>query len=200
MATDNKGRNQDSGRVHQKARTRQALVQTLHSLVSAGVDPSVADVAEAAGISRTTAYRYFPDQQALLQAAIPEIASSTLLPAGVTGDSRTRLELALAAHFEFMRRWEPQLRAALRASLLPGTPQPGLRRGRAVGWYVDALSPLETERPEIDTHELAVRLRSVAGLEPYLWLTDVGGVDPDRACEIMRDNAVAVFVAALGSS
>jgi len=189
----------ESGRVRQKARTRQALVQTLQLLLAAGDDPSVADVAEAAGISRTTAYRYFPDQQALLQAAMPETAASGLLPHGAGGDPVARLDATLVVHFDFIRRWEPQLRAALRASLLPGAAEPSLRGGRAVRWYEDALSPLQTERPVIDVHDLAVRLRSVAGIESYVWLTDVGGVDRDRACEIMRDNALAVLRVALGT-
>ena len=175
-------------------------MQTLHVLLAAGDDPSVADVAEAAGISRTTAYRYFPDQRTLLQAAIPETGASSLLPEGTAGDPVTRLELTLAMHFEFIRRWEPQLRAALRASLLPGAAEPSLRGGRAIRWYQDALSALATERPEVDIHDLAVRLRSVAGIEPYVWLTDVGGVTPIQACEIMRDNALAVLRAALPAS
>jgi AcrR family transcriptional regulator len=197
--TNDNGLRQQAGRLNQKARTRQVLVATLHTLLAGGIDPSVADVAEAAGISRTTAYRYFRDQQALLRAAIPETASSTLLPDSVESDPRVRFGLALTAHFDFIRRWEPQLRAALRASLVPGAPQPGLRGGRAVAWYADALSPLHSERPEIDIHDLAVRLRSVAGIEPYVWLTDVGALSPDHAFGIMRDNAVAVLRDALGS-
>lgn len=200
MVTDDNGLRQETGRVRQKARTRQTLEATLRTLLAAGIDPSVADVAEAAGISRTTAYRYFRDQQELLRSAIPETASSTLLPDSVDSDPRIRFELTLEAHFDFIRRWEPQLRAALRASLLPGAPQPGLRGGRAVVWYADALSPLESERPEIDIHDLAVRLRSVAGIEPFIWLTDVGAVDPDHAYEIMRDNAIAVLQHALGQA
>ena len=68
------------GRSAQKARTRQALVSAARDLVAAGTTPTVEDAAEAASISRTTAYRYFPTKRALLLAAHPEIAATSMLP------------------------------------------------------------------------------------------------------------------------
>ncbi|WP_246001469.1 TetR family transcriptional regulator [Allorhizocola rhizosphaerae] len=44
-----------------------------------GTTPKVEDAAEHAHISRTTAYRYFPNQRALLLAAQPHIQPDTLL-------------------------------------------------------------------------------------------------------------------------
>ena len=41
-------------------------------LMERGVIPSVSEVAEAAGVSRATAYRYFPSQAAMSQAAVGE--------------------------------------------------------------------------------------------------------------------------------
>src|SRR5581483_1868469 len=57
------------GRVAQKQRTRMQLLQAARELRAAGRVPSVADVADASGISRTTAYRYFPTQEMLLAEA-----------------------------------------------------------------------------------------------------------------------------------
>src|SRR5690606_1141187 len=45
-----------------RARTRKLMLETASSLMQEGVTPSVSDVAEAAGVSRATAYRYFPSQ------------------------------------------------------------------------------------------------------------------------------------------
>ncbi|MBU4418240.1 MAG: TetR/AcrR family transcriptional regulator [Actinobacteria bacterium] len=191
------GYNDSTGRTRQKARTREALIQALQTLLQSGADPSVAQVAEAAGISRTTAYRYFPDQQALLHAALPETGMATLLPEDAPDDPAARLAQVLDTHLAFLLRWEPQLRAALRASLVPGTTQPALRGGRAVTWFESALAPLAAQRPEIDLHQVAIRLRSVAGIEPYVWLTGVGDLSPDRASEFMRANALAVLADAL---
>ena len=41
-------------------------------LMQAGATPSVSEVAEAAEVSRATAYRYFPSQAALVQAVVDE--------------------------------------------------------------------------------------------------------------------------------
>jgi AcrR family transcriptional regulator len=54
------------GRVNQKQRTRQALVDAAVELMDDGTTPTVAQAAEAALVSRTTAYRYFPTQESLL--------------------------------------------------------------------------------------------------------------------------------------
>ena len=51
-----------TGRSPQKARTRAALVAAARLLLARGVTPTVEQAAEAAVISRTTAYRYFPNQ------------------------------------------------------------------------------------------------------------------------------------------
>ena len=54
------------GRVRQKQRTREALISAARELVADGATPTVEDAASQAGISRTTAYRYFPNQATLL--------------------------------------------------------------------------------------------------------------------------------------
>jgi AcrR family transcriptional regulator len=57
---------ESSGRVNQKHRTRQALVDAAHALRDEGHNPSFAEVAERALVSRATAYRYFPSLEALI--------------------------------------------------------------------------------------------------------------------------------------
>ena len=54
------------GRINQKRRTRVALKEAAAEFVRLGVTPTVAQVAEAALVSKSTAYRYFPSQEALL--------------------------------------------------------------------------------------------------------------------------------------
>jgi AcrR family transcriptional regulator len=64
--------------------------------------PTVEDAAEAAGISRTTAYRHFPNQRALLPAAYPEIQDDAgLLPPDAPADPTARLDLVMRAFLEF---------------------------------------------------------------------------------------------------
>ena len=55
-----------TARLAQKLRTRAALLDAARSLVADGIEPTIAEVADAAMVSRATAYRYFPTQEALL--------------------------------------------------------------------------------------------------------------------------------------
>lgn len=181
----------ESGRSRQKARTRDALVATVRALLAEGATPTVEGVAEAAGVSRTTTYRYFPNQRALLLAAHPEIEQATLLGPDAPSEVRARLDAVLDEHFRVLLDWEPQLRTSLRLSLEPGAAQPVLRGGRAIGWIEDALAPLRDEG--CDTRALAVRVRAVAGIEPYVWLRDVAGQTQQQALATMRRNAHAVL-------
>lgn len=71
---------ESTGRSNQKARTRTALVAAARELLAGGATPTVEDAATHGGISRTTAYRYFPNQRALLLAAHPEVQQRSLLP------------------------------------------------------------------------------------------------------------------------
>src|SRR3954451_3335453 len=60
-----------ASRDNQKRRTRRALVAAAGRLIAAGRRPSVAEVADAAEISRRTAYRYFPSaEQLAVEAAL----------------------------------------------------------------------------------------------------------------------------------
>src|SRR4051812_50019922 len=49
-----------------RLRTRARLLATAARLIADGLTPSTTEVAEAAGVSRRTAYRYFPTQEQLL--------------------------------------------------------------------------------------------------------------------------------------
>jgi AcrR family transcriptional regulator len=68
---------------------------------AAGVTPTVEDAAASASISRTTAYRYFPNKRALLVAAHPEIAATSMLPANPPRDPAARLD-AVVRNFSAM--------------------------------------------------------------------------------------------------
>ena len=63
---------EQSGRTQQKRRTRDQLIAAARDLIAEkGSAPTVAEAATAALVSRTTAYRYFPNQTALLIAGAP---------------------------------------------------------------------------------------------------------------------------------
>jgi len=191
---------ESTGRTAQKSRTREALVTATRELLAAGLTPKVEDAAERAGISRTTAYRYFPNQRSLLLAAHPTISPETLIPADAPTGVKARLDVLMTAFTRYNFVWEPQLRASLRLSLEPATDQPVLRQGRAIGWIAEALTPLRLTHPHIDIHRLAVAIRSATGIETLIWLIDIAGYTPEQAARTVRATAQALLSAAMLST
>lgn len=187
------------GRVAQKRRTREALVAAARDLVAAGRTPTVEDAAEAAAISRTTAYRYFPNQRVLLAAAHPETAAETMLPADPPTDVVARLDLVVSAFTRMILDTEAQQRTMLRLSLEIAPDERAalpLRQGRVIRWIEEALEPLAAELPPAEVHRLAVAIRSATGIEALVWLVDVAGLSRDDAAELMRWSARALLDAA----
>ncbi|WP_203755849.1 TetR/AcrR family transcriptional regulator [Catellatospora bangladeshensis] len=185
-----------SGRTAQKSRTRQALVQAARDLLGQGETPQVEDAARAAGISRTTAYRYFPNQRSLLLAVHPEISPAGLLAPDAPTTLPERLDVFMTAFSRYNLTWEPQLRASLRLSLEPPAATTALRQGRAVAWIEDALSPLRQTHPRADVRALAVSIRSATGIESLIWLVDVAGYSREQAADTVRHTALALLAAA----
>src|SRR5688500_12179961 len=159
---------EQNGRVAQKRRARDALVAAARELVAEGLTPTVEAAAEAASISRTTAYRYFPSQRALLGAAHPETAMESLLPPAPPRDVEERVDLVIASTTQLLLDTEPQQRTVWRLSLEADPAeraQPPLRQGRVIGWLEEALEPLSAEMPAPDRRHLALAIRSATGIE-----------------------------------
>jgi AcrR family transcriptional regulator len=176
------------GRKQQKTRTRNGLVAAAQRLIAEGKSPTVEDAAEAAGISRTTAYRYFRNQAELLAAAHPETVRTSLLPAKAPEAADERLDLVLGEIFRFIVERETQYRTMLRLSLDPSAPRESLvlRQGRAIGWIEEALAPLRSRMSPAELRRLVLAIRSATGIEAFVWLVDVGGLSRENAVKTMR--------------
>ncbi len=189
-----------TGRTRQKARTRAALVDAARGILAEGAAVTVEHAADRAAISRTTAYRYFPNQRALLAATYPELEARSLLGDTAPSDPEERLELVLERFTRQLVEHEPELRAQLRSSLDPASREAlPLRQGRAIRWIEDALSPLEGRLPPTELRQLVLAIRATVGIEALSWLTDVAGLTRDQAVDLMRSSARTLLRAALGA-
>ena len=182
---------QETGRSRQKARTLEALVTAARALLASGVTPTVAETAEAALVSRTTAYRYFPTQHALLLAAYPEIGKDSILGDDPPDDVQARFEIVFAEMVRQVIENEAPLRAMLKLSLDESAEreQPLLRRGRRRGWVADALSPLRGTMSDGDLDRLVLAITAATGIEVFVWLTDIARLTADEAIDVMRFSA-----------
>ena len=189
---------QQEGRVRQKTRTLEALIAATRALLASGVTPTVAEAAETALVSRTTAYRYFPTQQALLLAAYPEIGSDSVLGDHPPDDVETRFEIVFAEMARQVTENEAPLRAMLKLSLdgYPERDQPLLRRGRRRTWVADALAPLREKMNDDHFDRLVLAITAATGIEVFVWLTDIARLAPDEALGVMRFTAQTLLATA----
>jgi AcrR family transcriptional regulator len=189
-----------TGRIDQKRRTRTALVAAARTRVAAGLTPTVEEAAADAGVSRTAAYRYFPNQRALLMAAHPETAARSLLPDDPPTTADARLDAVVEAFTRLIVDTELQQRTMLRLSLEATAAERAalpLRQGRAIGWIEEALAPLSDRLSRQQIHQLALAVRSAVGIEALVWLTDVAGLDREDAVALMCWSARAMLHAAV---
>jgi AcrR family transcriptional regulator len=184
------------GRSAQKARTRDALVAAARDLVAAGVTPTVEDAAAAASISRSTAYRYFPNERALLLAAHPEIAATSMLPANAPQNPAARLDAVVANFSAMILDTEAQQRTMLRLSLEADAAERDelpLRQGRAIAWIAEALDGLRDDLSDEQFRQLVLSIRATIGIEAIVWLVDVAGLPRHDAVALTRWSAQALL-------
>ena len=196
MARQGDSTKDSAGRDSQKNRTRKALVAAAADLIAEGQQPTVTEVAEAARISRATAYRYFPTQEMLLAEVALFSAGGPLFPAG-----GKKLDVPEAVG-QLVRRvggWayrnEQPLRTILRLSLDPAT---GVRRpGHRVEWVKDALAPARAEMGSKTYNRLSKALTLLLGIDPIVVMNDIAGASREQALDVLEWTARTLVEAAL---
>jgi len=131
-----------------------------------------------------------------LLAAHPEIEARSLLPEAPPEDPEARLGIVIGRFLRLIVDTEAQQRTMLRLSLEPDAGSRGdlpLRQGRAIGWIAEALSPLADRMSEAQLHRLVLGIRSAAGIEALVWLTDIGGLTREDAVDLMTWSATALL-------
>lgn len=190
-----------TGRTAQKQRTRAALVTAARQVIASGERLTVEGAADAASISRTTAYRYFPSLRSLLAAAHPATDRESLLPREAPTDVAERLDLVVREIQRIVVEDEVHQRTMLRLSLDPKVPHDEealpLRQGRAVAWLTEALEPARAQLGDAGLRRLVLAIRSAIGIEAFVWLVDVAGLDREEAVEVMSWTARSLLRAAM---
>jgi AcrR family transcriptional regulator len=196
-------------RANQKSRTRKVIVAAAEGLRQEGIEPTVADAAERAGVSRATAYRYFPTQESLT-VELTQITPSVLPVEKMLGELRTpdvqqRLLSLLDIFTDVMMADETHFRRATRVYQdiwLRNHRRGGgeseaspIREGRRMRWLEQVLEPLQL--PAEQKQRLIAALALTLGGEAIIVMKDVCRLDNAEAKSVLRWAASALLRAAI---
>ena len=192
-------------RPNQKRRTRKDLLQAAARLVQQGKRPSLEEVAEAALVSRATAYRYFPGVEPLLvEAALDTVAPEPgdALRGAPSDDPVARVQRVDAALHDMIVANEAQLRLMLVHSLQrsPGRdsdPSLPARQNRRSPLIEAALAPTRGRFRPAELKMLSRALALVVGTEAMVVCKDVLQLDDADARKVKRWAIRALVEAAM---
>jgi AcrR family transcriptional regulator len=185
--------NQAKGREAQKARTRTLIVAAAGGLTQ----PTVEQAADAAGVSRATAYRYFPTQEALsveLESGDVWREVEALVNDPQTADVGARLDRLIDAVVRTVYAEERHVRTALRVyhDIWLRDPDSPVRKGRRMDWIDKTISPVPAEARE------SLRLALALAISPdaVTMLKDVARLDAEQTRRVLKGAARAMLRAA----
>lgn len=189
----------------QKRRTRAALLASAATLVARGETPSVAEVADAADVSRRTAYRYFPTQdQLLVEASLerlrPEVESAlaAAIPAATeasddVAQSVARLDAAVRVMHRLALEHESLLRTMIRLTTGQTHHDRPARGYRRVDWLAAAVAPIRPRLGAPRFERLVSALTACVGMDSLFVLQDVRGLSAGAAERVTRWMAQALL-------
>lgn len=205
------------GRPRQRGRTRRALLEAASRLIAGGHTPTTTEVAELAGVSRRTAYRYFPTQeQLLIEASLerlrPEVEGAIAAVAAVqaahseqgTDDvdvawALDRLDATVRVMHRLALEHEPLLRTIWRLTA-QGQQTSGVRpRGsRRIDWLTTAVEPIRRRLGVTRFERLISALATCVGFDALFVLMDLRGLasaEAERVTRWMAESIVRASVA-----
>lgn len=189
MATEVKGRPQ------QRLRTRKDLLQASARLLKSGRKPTLEEIAVEAMVSRATAYRYFPDVDALLAEASLDVdvpdAETLFSGANGTDDPVARLDRVDQILNDVVVAHEPQMRIMLAQTVMRAlesgvTDAAPARQNRRTPLIEAALAPARAQFSSAALHRLEQALALVVGTEAFIVSRDVLRIDDTEARRTRR--------------
>ena len=189
---------------------KRLMLDTAIRLMQSGGSPSVSEVAEAAEVSRATAYRYFPSQAAMIQAAVDDALGPILdwTPGEGDGDAEANVVALFRFAYKRMEAYEATHRAALLLALdqwqrrRAGTLGAEARvvRGNRRGLLKAATAPLEDAIGRDAAERVTQAMSLVFGIEAIIILKDIWGLDAAAAEDVASWAARAMIRTALAEA
>jgi AcrR family transcriptional regulator len=194
-----------SGRANQKSRTRAAIKAAAADLIQRGETLDMATVAETALVSRSTVYRYFPSQDALvaeimLDKSVAPGLENVYAAAREPGTAAERLEAVVRADHALVIAHERAFRTAIGVMLtshLDESSRLPRRPGNRLRYLAEALEPLVTQLDSERLERLVMALALCVGIESIVVMEDICGLTPAQAEAVKLWMAGALLQAAL---
>ena len=198
-------------RANQKERTRAAIVEAATRLLKGGTTPSVAAAAEAAKVSRATAYRYFPTPEALhveIAGVTPAYAPVEQMVQELRDDEAAEARLSafskLINAITFAN--EAQMRMALKVYLdtwFQGSARaraPEVREGRRMRWLEEVLQPVKRGSSPKQWRRLQAAMALTVGPDAMIIMKDVCRLEDEEAQEVLAWAAMTLLRAGMQKS
>lgn len=168
------------------------MLDTAIQLMQSGITPSVSDVSEAAGVSRATAYRYFPNQAALVQLVIQQALGPIMKWKSASETPVGRVTDLLEFSMPHIESFEATFRAVQKLSLEQWaarqsgatTDEGRIIRGHRIALLEGALEPLRSKIPKQDFERLIHGLSLIFGIEAITIMKDICGLDGTKTTEL----------------
>ncbi len=164
-------------------------------------EPTIDEVADAADVSRRTAYRYFPTHEQLLtettlEAVRPEVERA-LARVRWQDDAEARLDQLVQTVQRLTLEQEHLLRSMIRLTVERRSEKGWVRGQRRVEWIEAAIEPLRDRLSPDEFERLVSALSFCLGIEAVLVLRDVRGLSARKSTEVARWAASALLHAAV---
>jgi AcrR family transcriptional regulator len=173
-------------------RTKEMLLRAASDLIrSLGHVPSIGEVAQAAGVSRATAYRYFSSRSKLIAAVVDSSLGPVRRFESRLQDVDDRVAELFGTTFVRFTEFEPQMRSALQLSLehealksAGRLEEEPYRRGYRIDILRRTFAPLRATMPAGAVDRLCKAMSLLYGIEPYVILKDIWACDNEEVGRI----------------
>jgi len=198
------GDGDSQGRVNQKLRTRQALIEAAVALRDEGHQPTVAQAAERARVSRATAYRYFPTVEALISETAADRDMPPLERVWRPGDDPVKgIGLAANALNKLLLGDEVGLHVMERSFMtvwLENESHEPLRPGRRLSYIEPIVDSMKDVLAPRARKRLKQALSIVMGTEALIAVRDISGASLEESLDASAWAARALVRQALAEA
>lgn len=183
-----------------RAKTYNLLINKAMNMLEMGWYPSIPELAIATGLSRATAYRYFPTQSDLVSSMVEESLGPIKAWVPTEETVQQRISTLLAFAYPQMEKHEGALRAALQVSLQQwaaaraqqANTEGLLIRGNRKRTLAMVTEPLKDALPDDELERLKQAFSLIYGSEIFLVLKDIWQLESEQIQDVVQWMAKAI--------